>query len=68
MLSHHEIATLLVVASMPTQADIRRADFYSLLERGLVHVEASTRGKPRAQISTSGQQLMGRLNSAFFRS
>lgn len=63
MLSHHEIATLMIVASAPDQLEVDHADLRTLLDRGLVKLEIRTAGCTLAHVSHAGQHLVERLQT-----
>ncbi|MDR6207856.1 hypothetical protein QF025_006576 [Paraburkholderia graminis] len=60
-LSAHEIATLMVAASMPSESDISRPDFRVLVDRGLVRVDSQDRNRPLVRVSAAGHQAVRRI-------
>jgi hypothetical protein len=62
MLSLHEIAMLMVVASTPDDVDVDCTDLRALLDRGLVKLDAENADPARVQVSRSGQFFIQRLH------
>jgi hypothetical protein len=62
MLTPHEIATLMVVASTPDRVDVGRPEFHVLLTRNLVSVDSATPALHCVRVTTSGHQLIMRLD------
>ena len=61
MLTSHEIATLMVVASTPDRGDLGRPEFHVLLTRNLVCVDSATPANHCVRVTRSGHQLIARL-------
>ncbi|KVC59133.1 hypothetical protein WS63_18755 [Burkholderia stagnalis] len=65
MLSPHEIATLMVLASTPGGLERELAEIRSLLGRGLVQLDATASEATRVLLSVRGREVVARLAAVF---
>lgn len=58
MLSPHEFATLMLVASAPEQIDLNREELDTLLERQLIALEQISSGAQRPHLTHDGDSIL----------
>ncbi|ACC75065.1 hypothetical protein PPMP20_01160 [Paraburkholderia phymatum] len=58
MLSPHEFATLMLVASAPEQIDLNRGELDTLLERQLIALEQVSSGAQRTRLTDDGDSIL----------
>ena len=58
LLSPHEFATLMLVASAPEQIDLNREELDTLLERQLIALEQLSSGARRARLTHDGDSIL----------
>ncbi|CAG9228665.1 conserved hypothetical protein [Paraburkholderia sabiae] len=58
MLSPHEFATLMLVASATEQIDLNREELDTLLERQLIALEQLSSGARRARLTLDGDSIL----------
>ncbi|KVC65612.1 hypothetical protein WI73_21215 [Burkholderia ubonensis] len=63
LLSPHEIAALMVLASTPCQLDGELAEVRALLGHGLVRLDADASAHVRVLLSVQGRDVVSRLAS-----
>ncbi|WP_231110487.1 hypothetical protein [Burkholderia territorii] len=61
LLSPHEIAILMVLASEPRRQQGDPADLRCLVDRGLVRLDAAPLAEAAARLSADGRQMVSRL-------
>jgi hypothetical protein len=66
MLSHHELATLILVSYAPDQVEVNQPDLSALLERGLVRLERLPSGTQFPRVTTHGSFVLRLLAPAYF--
>ena len=66
MLSHHELATLILVRYAPDQVELNQPDLNALLERGLVRLERLPSGTQLPRVTTRGSFVLRLLSPAYF--
>ncbi|MBP0605083.1 MULTISPECIES: hypothetical protein [Burkholderia] len=63
LLSPHEIAILMVLASEPRRQQGDPADLHCLVDRGLVRLDAVPLAEARVRLSDRGRQMVSRLEA-----
>jgi hypothetical protein len=58
MLSPHEFATLMLVATAPEQIDLNREELDTLLERQLISLEQLSSGARRLFLTRDGDSIL----------
>ena len=66
MLSHYELATLILVRDAPDQVELNQPDLSALLERGLVSLERRPSGTRFPRVTTHGSFVLRLLSPAYF--
>jgi hypothetical protein len=61
LLSHHEIATLLLLLHTPAQALTTKPDVGALAEAGLVRIIDSSESEPRVELTPEGNAVLRTL-------
>lgn len=64
LLSHHEIATLLLLLHAPAEALATKPDVGTLAEAGLVRIVDSTHSGPRVELTPAGNAVLRTLGAA----
>jgi hypothetical protein len=64
LLSHHEIATLLLLLHTPAEALATKPDVGALAEAGLVRIVNSTDSTPKVELTPEGNAVLRTLGAA----
>lgn len=66
MLSHHELATLILVKSSPDEVALDREELAALLQREFVHLETLPGGAQLPHITNQGRRVLRTIAHADF--